>query len=85
MAHQAVARFILISIQYACSALSDTELAAINNAAQCDLDPRKVAGYEKAAYLFTEEGGTKMHAETKDALARIVLQRLSADQGAGTA
>lgn len=66
------------SVELACDKLTDLELAAINNIAQCGEDPRHVLGYEKVSHLFTEAGGTKMRASTQDALARVVLQRLAA-------
>lgn len=59
-----------------CDDLTDLELAAINTAAQLGMDPRHVIGYEKAKSLFTERDGIQMHDATKDALARVVLQRL---------
>ena len=56
--------------------LTDLELAAINNAVQTEIDPKKVMGYEKAKFLFTEDDGKKMHSEMLAALSRIVLERL---------
>ncbi len=60
-----------------CESLTDLELAAINNVANADFDPRPVMGYEKIKHLFTENGGLRMHEDIKDALASIVLQRLA--------
>ena len=63
-------------LEMACDKLNNLELAAINNVAQLGLDPRNVMGYEKVDYLFTECGGQKMHDDTLEALARVVIQRL---------
>lgn len=57
--------------------LTDLELAVLNNVAQTDDDPHgRLFDYSKVAGLFSEAGGVRMHAETKEALARVVLARL---------
>lgn len=60
-----------------CDRLSDTELAGLNLVAQLDQDPHNRSFYDKAAALFTENNGTKMHPETKLALMAVVDDRLS--------
>lgn len=55
--------------------LTDHELLAINFAAQFGTNPRAVIGYDKASLLFTEQGGTRMHEDTRRILAAIVLER----------
>ena len=62
-------------VSLACKNLSDDEVLALNLAAQLGTDPRGVLGYDKVNYLFTEQNGTRMHAETKDALAAVIVQR----------
>lgn len=57
--------------------LTDIELAALNNVAQCDFDPHgRVFDYEKVKDLFSERDGTRMHEEVKQALATVVMRRL---------
>jgi hypothetical protein len=59
--------------------LTNDELAALNLVAALDSSPHgRLFDYEKVAPLFTEADGTRMHQETKNALSRIVLARLSA-------
>lgn len=67
---------VYIATKMATDKLTELELAAVNNAAQLGTDPRGVLGYERVKHLFSEQNGTAMHSETKDALARIVLDRL---------
>lgn len=64
-------------VKLACEGLTDLELAAINNCGQVDWDPRDVLGYEKVKHLFTEGGGMRMHTDIKEALATVVLERLT--------
>lgn len=68
---------VYASVSLACQALSDLELAAIHNAAQTNFDPRPVMGYDKVKYLFTEQGGLRMHDEVLACLSTIVLRRLT--------
>ena len=56
--------------------LSDADLAALNIAAQLDYEPRNRPWYAQVKSLFTEQDGTRMHAETKRALAAVVLRRI---------
>ncbi len=56
--------------------LNDVELNAICLVALLGTDPRHVAGYDRAAPLFTEAHGTKMHAVGVDALVLIRDERL---------
>lgn len=67
-------------VSLSCADLSDLELAVLNNCAQLDIDPRNRRGSEKFLHLFdtTDSAGVpRMHSETKQALARIVLERLT--------
>ena len=57
--------------------LSAAELAALNEAVQTGRDPHSIGGYPKISDLFTEEGGTRMHRETRVALAAVTLFRLT--------
>jgi hypothetical protein len=57
--------------------LTDTELAALNEAVQTGRDPHSLSSYPKISDLFTAEGGTRMHRETRIALAAITLSRLT--------
>ena len=57
--------------------LDDLELAVLNNIARCDFNPKgRIFDYERVKGLFTEDNGLKMHDETKEALARVVIFRL---------
>lgn len=67
-------------VSLATQELSDLELAVLNNVAQLDGDPRGKLGSEKYLHLFDTvdaSGKPHMSGETKDALASVVLQRLS--------
>jgi hypothetical protein len=65
-------------VNFVCANLSDLELVEIDIVAQADQDPRnRLFDYNKVSSLFTEAGGTRMHQETKDSLARVVLSRLA--------
>jgi hypothetical protein len=57
--------------------LSDDDLAGLNLVAQLEIDPRGRPWYPIVAHLFTEQGGTRMHHETRDALAAVALRRLA--------
>jgi hypothetical protein len=57
--------------------LSAAELAALNEAVQTGRDPHAISGYPKISDLFTENGGTRMHRETRVALAAVTLSRLT--------
>jgi len=66
--------------------LDDDELLALNIAAQLDLDPREVIGYEKAAGVFTvptASGYNKAHDLVKDAFAAEVMRRFPDQAGEG--
>ncbi len=61
-----------------CKDLSDLELAVLNNVAQTDFNPKgRLFDYERVKHLFTEDNGTRMHDDIKDALAAVVLRRLA--------
>jgi hypothetical protein len=65
------------SVAIVCQGLTDLELAVLNNVAQLDGDPRgRLFDYSKVAMLFDQANGTRMHEETKRALAAIVNARL---------
>ncbi len=59
--------------------LSTDELFSLYIAAAQGGDPRGAQGYEKGRGLFTQEAGTKMHADTLEALDAIVQERLDSD------
>lgn len=69
---------LLIPIVSAATAdLTDAELVALNDAAQIGRDPHSIDGYPEISDLFTENGGTHMHRETRIALAAVTLSRLT--------
>ncbi len=69
---------VVALVEVMCVDLSDLELAVLNNVAQLDGNPHnRVFDYEKVSALFTERDGTRMHDETKDALAVVVNNRLA--------
>jgi hypothetical protein len=76
MNEQQMQAIMASAVQVACSNLTDDELVALNMVAQLNMDPTTHAFYSKAAHLFTERNGTKMHEETKNTLARVVNMRL---------
>ena len=57
--------------------LTATELVALNDAAQAGGDPHSLGGYSQIGDLFTEDGGRRMHRETRIALAAVTLARLT--------
>ena len=57
--------------------LTDAELAALNEAVLTGRDPHSFGSYPKISDLFTENGGTRMHRETRIALAAVTLSRLT--------
>ncbi len=65
-------------VSIACDKLTDKELAVLNIVAMFDQLPHnRLFDYEKVKSLFTQNDGTKMHEETKIALAVTVNSRLS--------
>lgn len=72
--HQSMIAMVALT----CNRLSDLELATLNLTAQLNQDPYgRIFDYEEVKILFTEQNGTRMHDETKDALTAIVMQRLT--------
>lgn len=57
--------------------LNDVELAALNEVVQTGRNPRLLSGYAQLRDLFTENGGNRMHRETRVALAAVTLSRLT--------
>ena len=56
--------------------LTDMELNALYLCLLLDVNPVGTMGYDKAVALYTVENGTRMHAMTRSAFARIVTERL---------
>ncbi len=70
---------VAIGVKLTTDRLTDDEFAAVNIAAQLDIDPRSVMGYEKASGLFTcptNQGYSTAHEIVKRALAGEALRRL---------
>jgi hypothetical protein len=57
--------------------LTEAELVAFNEAVQTGRDPHALDGYTQLRDLFTENGGSRMHRETRIALAAVTLSRLT--------
>lgn len=57
--------------------LTESELVALNDAAQAGHDPHSIGSYSKISDLFTEDDGGRMHRETRIALAAVTLTRLA--------
>jgi hypothetical protein len=57
--------------------LTAAELAALNEAVQMGRNPHSLSGYAQLRDLFTEHGGSRMHRETRVALAAVTLSRLT--------
>ena len=69
---------LLIPIVWAATEdLTEAELIALNDAAQAGRDPHAIGGYPGISDLFTEDGGSHMHRETRIALAAVTLSRLT--------
>lgn len=78
MDEQEMKQTIIISVDMITEQLTDLELAVLNNVGQLDMDPRgRVFDYDKVKALFTINNGTRMHEETKAALAAVINQRLN--------
>jgi hypothetical protein len=71
---------MMLVVRMVCTRLTDEELAITNLAAQLGLDPRGGLGYKKAAALFTEAGGTRLHPLTLEILAVVFKERFSKKQ-----
>lgn len=65
------------TVSMTCDQLTSQELAVLNIVAQLDGSPYgRIFDYEKVKALFTAADGTRMHEETKLALAEVVSRRL---------
>ena len=67
-------------VSLATADLTDLELAVLNNVAQMGGDPRATLGSEKYLHLFDStdaNGKPRMNDVTKNALAQVVLRRLT--------
>ncbi len=74
-------RWIIAIVDIVTEELTTLELAVLNNVAQLDMDPHgRAFDYDKIESLFTEKTGSRMHEETKVALAAVVNQRLIASE-----
>jgi hypothetical protein len=68
---------LLIPIVWLATAdLTDVELAALNDVAQTGRDPHSIGSYPQVSDLFIEDNGSRMHRETRVALAAVTLARL---------
>jgi hypothetical protein len=56
--------------------LTNAELVALNEIAQMGHDPHSIGSYPQVSDLFTEDNGSRMHRETRRALAAVTLARL---------
>lgn len=67
------------AVRRAVQALTDFQLAALNNVMQVDWDPRKIDGYDKVSHLFTTDnnGIPIAHRLVKRSFAAIVNERLT--------
>jgi len=66
----------IAAVRLITDSLTSAELASMYNCVTAGFDPTQSAWYEKARALFTEDGGTKVHAATLEALDSIVWRRL---------
>jgi hypothetical protein len=57
--------------------LTEVELVALNEAVQTGCDPHSLGSYTQLNELFTENGGSRVHRETRIALAAVTLSRLT--------
>jgi hypothetical protein len=65
------------AVAVALAELSDSELLALNMVRLMDMNPRgRSFDYDRVAFLFTDDNGTKMHAVTSQAVAQYVARRL---------
>ncbi len=77
MNEQKMRQIMAATVATTTNELSDTELAVLNIVAQTDQSPHeKIFDYANVEHLFTENDGTRMHPETKIALAAVVQSRL---------
>lgn len=77
MKDEKMRQIMAVIVSLTCNELTDIELAVLNNVAQLDQSPHnRLFDYEKVKELFTERDGTRMHEETKIALAAVVIKRL---------
>lgn len=64
-------------VQTATEGLTEAELVALNEAVQTGRDPHSLDSYTQLNELFTENGGSRRHRETRIALAAVTLSRLT--------
>ncbi len=76
MDEQEMRRVMANLVAVAMKELDDGELTDLNLTVLFGYDPRTKPWYEKVKHLFDQENGTKMHEETKNALASVVLRRM---------
>lgn len=77
MNEQQIKQIMTNTVGLICAELTDAELAVLNLTVLMDGDPHgRLFDYDKVKSLFTQDNGTKMHEETKEALTRIVNSRL---------
>lgn len=77
MNEQKMRQIMAATVAATTAKLSNEELIVLNIVAQTDQDPRnRKFDYKLVKGLFTENSGTKMHSETKVALAAVVESRL---------
>lgn len=67
---------VVVGVRGITDQLTLSELSALYLAMNTDGDPRGRFGYEKAKALFTQNDGTKMHADVRAAFEYIVDERL---------
>lgn len=68
--------FVLPTVALALDVLDRPELIALLMNTHLQNDPRGIAGYDKIAYLWDQEDGTKMSDLTREAVQIIASQRL---------
>ncbi len=70
---------VLVAVEITAEKLTDDELQALYLIAMLKSDPRKTIGYDKAAALFTDVGGT-MSPIVLAAFGRVWQQRIGSKQ-----
>jgi hypothetical protein len=76
MSEKSIQDIILRSTYLACEDLTDVELNALYLGLRLGYDPKQIAGYDKAKFLYTEQNGTRMHDTIASAFEQVWSSRI---------
>ena len=68
---------VYAGVKLACDQLTDAEFVGMNLVVMTEQSPKNRTWYEKVSFLFTQEDGEKMHADTLAAFNRYATDRMA--------